>query len=79
MIDHNCEKYLHSISKYIDDELPDDIAKSIKQHLDNCENCSALYESILKTIDLYRLMETKIQIPEGLKQKIVKCLDDAEK
>ena len=78
-MDHKCEEYLQSISKYIDNELPDDVAKSLKQHLENCENCSALYESILKTIDLYRVMESEIKIPEGLKQKIVKCLDDAEK
>ena len=75
MMDQCCEKYFMQISKYIDNDLSENLCKEVEDHLTKCENCNALYESIIKTIGLYRVMDEEIFVSDHSKQKIADCIN----
>ena len=75
MMDQSCEKYFKQISKYIDNELSDNLYKELEDHLRKCENCKTLYDSILKTICLYKALDEEILISDQSKQQITDCIN----
>ena len=45
---------LRQLSAYIDDELPSDICREIRQHLGACPNCEVFIASLQHTVTLCR-------------------------
>lgn len=45
---------LRQLSAYIDDELPADICREIRQHLGACPNCEVFIASLRQTVTLCR-------------------------
>jgi len=50
-----CLDILQQLSAYIDDELPFDICREIRQHLGACPNCEVFIASLQHTVTLCRL------------------------
>ena len=49
-----CLKALRRLSAFLDDDLPFDICKEIRQHLRGCPNCELFLASLKQTISLCR-------------------------
>lgn len=50
----HCVDLLRQLSAYIDDELPSDICREIRQHLGACPNCEVFIASLQHTVTLCR-------------------------
>src|ERR1043166_9892782 len=50
----HCIELLRKLSAYIDDELPADICREIRQHLGACPNCEVFIASLQRTVTLCR-------------------------
>ena len=50
----HCMDLLRQLSAYIDDELPADICREIRQHLGACPNCEVFIASLKQTVTLCR-------------------------
>ena len=50
----HCMNLLRQLSAYIDDELPSDICREIRQHLGACPNCEVFIASLQQTVTLCR-------------------------
>ncbi len=50
----HCVDLLRQLSAYIDDELPSDICREIRQHLGACPNCEVFIASLQQTVTLCR-------------------------
>jgi len=50
----HCVDLLRQLSAYIDDELPSDICREIRQHLGACPNCEVFIASLKHTVTLCR-------------------------
>jgi anti-sigma factor RsiW len=50
----HCVDLLRQLSAYIDDELPSDICREIRQHLGACPNCEVFITSLKHTVTLCR-------------------------
>ena len=48
----HCLDLLRQLSAYIDDELPSDICREIRQHLGACPNCEVFIASLKHTVTL---------------------------
>ena len=53
-VHQNCESLLGSLSEYIDGELNPELCQEIEKHLEGCENCRIVVDTLRKTILLYR-------------------------
>lgn len=49
-----CLDILRELSGFIDDELPDDICRQIRQHLGDCPHCEEFVVSLRQTVSLCR-------------------------
>ena len=63
------------ISGYLDGDLPDLECSRLESHLETCENCRTMMGTMEKTISLYRDVSDIECLPEGVKQRLFKCLN----
>ena len=72
-MENYCEEYLIKISEYIDGELPAHHVKALEEHLYKCKKCEAFYESILKTIKLFQILDGESVLPQKTKKGLLDC------
>ena len=79
MADHlhaNCDSLLQSLSELLDGTLSDEMCAEIKQHLEGCENCRAVFNTTRRTIDLVRMPpEGSAALPEDIRERLFTRLD----
>lgn len=51
-VDH--KKYLLEICEKVDQDITSPTCKKLREHLEHCPDCAAYYDSLKKTIVLYR-------------------------
>jgi predicted anti-sigma-YlaC factor YlaD len=74
----HCHTLLQSLSDYIDGELESELCIQLEQHLDGCEDCRIVVNTLTRTIDLYRANSEKIELPEDVRLRLytnLKLLD----
>jgi len=52
LVDH--KKYLLEMCEKVDRDLTSSTCKKLREHLEKCPDCAAYYDSLKKTITLYR-------------------------
>ena len=78
-MDHqNCRYLLDSLSEYIDGTLGDKLCTEIERHLEGCDNCRIVVDSLRKTVYLYQVTAQPPSVPEDVRQRLFRCLDLGE-
>ena len=72
---HECRHLLGSLSDYIDGKAEAQICAEIERHLEGCENCRVVVDSLRKTIILYQVQATQVHVPQDVRQRLFHCLD----
>lgn len=71
MHDHeNCRDYLKQISDYVDGELSSGVCASLEAHLQDCENCRIVVNTLRKTIDLYHVTAINDELPDRVRARL---------
>jgi predicted anti-sigma-YlaC factor YlaD len=79
-MDHeSCRFLLSSLSDYVDGELGDELCAEIDRHLQSCENCRIVIDSLKKTVYLYHVtsMEPPM-VPDDVRERLYTRLDLSE-
>lgn len=71
----NCKHLLNSLSSYIDGELEAKLCAELERHLEGCENCRVVVDSLRKTVSLYRESDADIELPQDLRQRLFHTLN----
>ncbi len=71
----NCHDLLKSLSDYIDGDLSPELCARIEQHLEGCENCRIVVDSLRKTVYLYQVSSEPASVPEDVRQRLFRKLD----
>jgi len=74
----NCKHLLGSLSDYIDGELGSALCSEIEQHLEGCENCRIVVDSLRKTVYLYKTTAGPTGMPNDVRTRLFKRLDLSE-
>lgn len=75
-MDHNnCKHLLGSLSDYIDGELGSALCSEIEHHLEECENCRIVVDSLRKTVYLFKVTAGAPGMPVDVRQRLYKRLD----
>ena len=71
MSEHShCKDYLARFSAYIDGELPPELCALLEAHLQECENCRVVLNTLQKTIDLYHVYGSEDTLPEQIRSRL---------
>ena len=67
---HNCRHLLDSLSEYIDGELNQSICDEIDRHLEDCDNCRIVVNTLEKTVYLYHETAPQRDLPVDVKKRL---------
>jgi predicted anti-sigma-YlaC factor YlaD len=66
----NCHNLLGSLSDYIDGDLARELCAEIERHLEGCENCRVVVDSLRKTVYLYHTAPPSASVPEDVRERL---------
>ncbi len=69
-----CRQLLGALSDYIDGELEEALCQEIEKHLNTCQDCRIVVDTLRKTILLYRMADPA-QLPEDVEERLFKALN----
>ena len=72
---NNCRYLKDSLSDYIDVELSEDLCTEIDRHMQECENCRIVVDSLRKTVYLYHASAETQVLPEEVRERLFARLD----
>ena len=78
MDQQNCRRLLDTLSDYIDGALGKEVCAEIDKHLEDCEDCRIVVDSLRKTIYLYHTTSEPPLVPEDVKQRLYRRLNLAD-
>ena len=70
----HCKNLLEGLSAYIDDEASESICRQIEQHLEDCDNCRVMLDTLKKTISLYQATDSAELMPETVRERLLQTL-----
>jgi anti-sigma factor (TIGR02949 family) len=71
----NCKKLLGSLSEYVDGELDEALCSVLEEHLEDCEDCRIVVDTLRKTVYLYHAKAETEHIPSDIRQRLYKSLN----
>ncbi len=71
----NCHKILDSLCDYIDGDLDQELCAEIERHMEGCEDCRIVVDTMRKTIYLYRTTNPCPDVPGEVRERLFKTLD----
>jgi anti-sigma factor (TIGR02949 family) len=74
--DHkNCRQLLGSLSEYVDGELDDELCSVLEEHLEDCEDCRIVVDTLRKTVYLYHASTQDENVPMDIRARLYKSLN----
>jgi anti-sigma factor RsiW len=70
-----CTNLLGSLSDYIDGELQADLCAELEQHIEGCDNCRIVVNTLRRTIELYRESNEPVALSDDVRDRLFKKLD----
>jgi anti-sigma factor RsiW len=71
----NCHELLSSLSDYIDGELEPGLCAEIERHLEECDKCRVVVDSLRKTITLYHVIAESAEVPHEVRERLYRRLE----
>jgi anti-sigma factor (TIGR02949 family) len=63
----HCRDILAQLNDYLDGELAESLCRELEQHLAECPDCRTVYDSLSRTIHIYRTLR---DVPAELSQDV---------
>ncbi len=77
--DHMKEKLFSQVCDHLGDDINSPMCKEIKEHLENCSDCTSYIDSIKKAVSLCKENEIELKASEQCKQNIMLKMQEAIK
>lgn len=76
-----CHGYLEWFCASLDHELPAELCVILEAHLKECENCSIVYNTLQRTVELYEQAAVNEQLPTEMRSRLFHrlCLDEFDR
>ena len=74
-ISQNCKQLLGNLSDYIDGELQEELCAELEQHMEGCEDCRIVVDTLKKTVELYKQTCEPLELPGAVKERLYLKLD----
>jgi predicted anti-sigma-YlaC factor YlaD len=79
MADHDhpmCQDILGYLSDFVDGDLNPEFCVLIQQHLDECQNCTIVVDTLRKTISLYHKTASEpAEVPSVVRERLFRTLN----
>ena len=73
-----CHSLLASLSDYVDGELNEELCSQIERHMEGCENCRIVVDTLRKTVSLYQATAVAPSLPGNVRERLFRRLEIEE-
>ena len=70
-----CKQLLGNLSDYIDGDLQAELCAELEQHLQGCDNCRIVVNTLRKTVELYRETNEQVVLPDDVRERLFNKLN----
>jgi len=71
-----CKTLLGTLSDYVDGELSEELCRDLESHLEECEDCRIVVDTLRKTVSLYRQSAAELaQVPGPVRERLLRTLN----
>ena len=70
----NCRELLGSLSEYVDGELSNELCNILEHHMEDCEDCRIVVDTLRKTVNIYQMTAETEELPGDIRQRLFKSL-----
>ncbi len=74
MSEHDCQQWLGQLSDYVDGDLAEGMCQEIRRHMQDCQNCRVVVDTLRKTVSLYRVQGQE-PTPENVEDRLLHVLN----
>lgn len=77
MTDHEhekCRELLGSLSDYVDGTLSERLCQEIERHMNECQNCRVVVDTLRKTVSLYHRTAEAAELPGSVRERLYRTL-----
>lgn len=71
----HCRDLLGVLSEFVDGALEQQLCDEIDRHLQTCEKCRIVIDSLRKTVSLYQQTAPAPEMPDDVRERLFHCLD----
>jgi len=64
-----CRQVIDKISEYIDGELDPELVRELERHLEHCEDCRIVVDTMHKTVEIFYHTEPA-GLPDDVRQRL---------
>ena len=64
-----CQQLVTTLSDYVDGTLDESLCEVLERHLEECENCQIVVNTLKKTVELYRMTPCE-DVPEDVRERL---------
>ena len=69
-----CEKFLRQVCEDLAEDINSDFCESLRQHLEECEDCQVEVTAMRKAVNLYQCLDEQ-KVPFEIHQRLLKLLN----
>ncbi len=70
-----CRELCERLNAYMDGELAADMCRNLEQHMADCPDCHAVFDTLTKTIALYQTLDaTPSDLPADVETRLFRRL-----
>jgi len=73
--DLSCQIILDNLSDYLDGELEPGLCADIEKHINTCQDCQVVINTLKKTIQLYQVRDRNETLPSEMRRRLYARLD----
>ena len=74
--DHDCRQVLSELNDYVDGELSPELCVALESHLEQCENCQIVLDTLHKTVYLVQHIDDELQkLPGDVEYRLFASLN----
>jgi anti-sigma factor (TIGR02949 family) len=66
----HCQQLMASLSEYVDGTLDEALCTELERHLCECDDCQIVFNTLKKTIELYRKTSPGVDVPEDVRTRL---------
>ncbi len=66
----HCQQLMASLSEYVDGTLDETLCIELERHLCECDDCQIVFNTLKKTIELYRKTSPGVDVPEDVRTRL---------
>lgn len=71
----DCQVLLGNLSAFIDGDLEERVCEDLRQHIAGCDNCRVVFDTMTRTIYLYRVSEQGSPLPDDVRGRLFSRLN----